>query len=157
MKRITFTLLAGLVLLASCGSRDIKEPEFRDIQNVHLVDVGLLQTTAAIDLVYYNPNNTAVQLTDARGDVYVDNAYLGHFTLGDKVQVGKRLEFIVPALIKLDNIGAIKNQKDILKKKDVLIRINGTARVKKSGFSQEVPISYESMQSVDRLRSIVIR
>ena len=155
MKKVIFTLLIALVALSACRTGNVREPEFRDISNVRLVDVGVLSSTAALDLIYYNPNSFGVQLSEARGDVYIDDAYLGRFTLEDQVQVGKRSEFIVPALIKIDMIGAIKNQRDILKKKDVKLRIDGIARVKKAGFSKEIPINYERMENIDRLRSLV--
>lgn len=158
MKSIISTLTVlfiGLVFISSCKSENVKEPEFRDISNVRLVELGVLQSTAGIDLIYYNPNNFGVQLSEARGDVYVDNAYLGRFGLEEKVQVGKRSEFVVPALIKLDMIGAVKNQRELLKKKEVLVRIDGIARVKKAGFSRDVPIKYEAMQNIEKLRSLV--
>jgi hypothetical protein len=87
--------------------------------------------------------------------VYIDNIYLGRFGLGEKVQVKKRSEFIVPAIIKLDMIGAVKNQRDLLKKKEVLVRIEGMARVKKSGLSRDVPIKFESMQNIERFRTLI--
>jgi LEA14-like dessication related protein len=158
MKSIISTLsvlCVGLVFLASCKSENVKEPEFRDISNVRLVELGVLQSTAGVDLIYYNPNNFGLQLSEARGDVYVDNAYLGRFGLEEKVQVGKRSEFVVPALIKLDMIGAIKNQRELLKKKEVLVRIDGIARVKKAGFTRDVPIKYEALQNIEKLRSLV--
>jgi LEA14-like dessication related protein len=157
MKSIISTLLIGLLFLTSCGSKNVKEPEFRDISNVRLIELGVFQSTAGVDLIYYNPNNFGVQLSEARGDVYVDNAYLGRFNLQDKVQVGKNSEFIVPAVIKLDMIGAIKNQRELFKKKEVLVRIDGIARVSKAGFSRDVPIKYESMQNIEKLRSLVSR
>lgn len=157
MKTLISTLALGIVLLTSCGTANIKEPEYRDIREIKLIEMGLLQSTAGIDMVYYNPNNFGVQLAEARGDVYVDNAYLGRFSLDDKVQVRKRSEFIVPAIIKVDMIGAIKNQQEILKKKEVLVRIEGMARVKKAGISREVPIRYESMQNIERFRSLVTK
>jgi LEA14-like dessication related protein len=157
MKAIISTLALGVVLLTSCGTANIKEPAYRDIREIKLIEVGLLQSTAGIDLVYYNPNNFSVQLSEARGDVYVDNAYLGRFSLDDKVRVGKRSEFIVPAVIKLDMIGAIKNQREILKKKEVLVRIDGIARVKKAGVSRDLPIKFEAMQNIERFRSLIER
>lgn len=157
MKTLISTLAFGIVLLTSCGTANIKEPEYRYIREIKLIEMGLLQSTAGIDMVYYNPNNFGVQLAEARGDVYVDNAYLGRFSLDDKVQVRKRSEFIVPAIIKVDMIGAIKNQQEILKKKEVLVRIEGMARVKKAGMSREVPIRYESMQNVERFRGLVAK
>lgn len=155
MKKIFFTLLTGLVILSSCGSNNVREPEFRHINNIHMIEVGLLQSTAGVDLVYYNPNNFGVQLSEARGDVYLDNAYLGRLGLGEKVQVGKKSEFVIPATLKIDMIGAIKNQREILKKKEVLVRIEGIATVKKVGFSRDIPIRYESLQNIERFRSLI--
>jgi LEA14-like dessication related protein len=157
MKTLISTLLIGLIVLSSCGSANVKEPEYRDIREVRLIELGLLQSTAGIDLIYYNPNNFGVQVAEARGDVYIDNVYLGRFGVGEKVQVKKRSEFIVPAIIKLDMIGAIKNQRDLLKKKEVLVRIEGMARVKKSGLSRDVPIKFESMQNIERFRSLIVQ
>ena len=73
MKTLISTLLIGLVILSSCGTANVKEPEYRDIREVRLIELGLLQSTAGIDLIYYNPNNFGVQVTEARGDVYIDN------------------------------------------------------------------------------------
>ena len=158
MKTVIFTLLSAMTLfLVSCGSSNVKEPEYRDIRNIRLVDVGVLQSTAGVDLIYYNPNNFGVTISEARGDVYIDNEYLGRFSLGEKVQVGRRSEFVVPALIKLDMIGAVKNHRDLYKKKDAMIRIEGMARVKKSGFSRDIPIKYESMQNLERFMGLVSR
>ncbi|MET0392865.1 MAG: LEA type 2 family protein [Chitinophagaceae bacterium] len=155
MKKMIFTLLAGIVILSSCGSNNVKQPEFRDITNIHMIEAGLLQSTAGVDLVYYNPNNFGVQLSEARGDVYLDNAYLGRLGLAEKVQVGKRSEFVIPATLKIDMIGAIKNQRDIFKKKEVLVRIDGVATVKKAGMTRDIPIRYESMQNIERFRALI--
>lgn len=155
MKTIISTLLLSVVLLTSCGTSNIKQPEYREISEIKLIELGLLQSTAGIDLVYYNPNNFGVQLSEARGDVYIDNAYLGRFNLDEKVQVRKRSEFVVPAIIKLDMIGAIKNQQELLKKKEVLVRIEGVARVKKTGISRDIPLKYEGMQNIERFRTLI--
>lgn len=158
MKTFISTLLVAVLFLTSCKAyKDVQEPEFKDVQNVRLIDVGLLQTKAGADLIYYNPNNFGVTLSSARGDVYLDNKYFGRFELADKVSVKRKGEFTIPAILKLDNISAIKNQKDIYKKKEVLIRIEGTALLTKVGFSREIPIKYEKMESVDKLRNIISR
>jgi LEA14-like dessication related protein len=157
MKFVISTLLIGLVALSSCSTANIKEPEYRDVREVRLVELGLFQSKAGIDFVFYNPNNTSVQLTDARGDVYIDNVYFGRFELGEKVNVKKRSEFIIPAIVKVDMIGAVTNQRDLLKKKEALIRIDGFARVKKAGFSKEIPIKYESMENIERFRGLIVK
>jgi len=154
MKTIISTLALGLVLLSSCGtSKDLQQPEYRDIRNIRLVKAGLLQTTAGVDLVYYNPNDFSLQLSNAKGDVYIDNSFFGRFELDNKIQVRKRSEFTIPVVFKLDNIGAIQNR-DLYKRKEAMVRIEGIARVKKSGFVKEIPIKFERMQNIEQFRTL---
>jgi LEA14-like dessication related protein len=155
MKPILSILIMALIILSSCGTNNVKEPEYRDIRNIRLINLGPLQSTAAVDLVYYNPNSFGVQVTAARGDIYIDSSYFGQFELDEKVQVKKRSEFILPATVKVDMIGVIKNQGELYKKKEALVKIQGTAMVKKSGFSKEIPISYEHMENIERFRTLV--
>ncbi|RTL59777.1 MAG: hypothetical protein EKK37_02680 [Sphingobacteriales bacterium] len=156
MKKIIFTLGSAVLLLSACNTTSkVQEPEFRDVRDVRLVKVGVLNTTAGVDLIYYNPNNFGVELTDARGDVYVDGQYLGKFNLNNKVSIKRKAEFVIPAVVSVDNLGLVKNQRDIYKKKEVTVRVDGFARLKKAGFSKEVPVKYEGVQSVDKFRSIV--
>ncbi len=158
MKAILSTLAIALILLSSCGGKNnVQEPEYRDIRNVRLINFGPLQSTAGVDLVYYNPNDFGVQVATARGDIYIDNNYFGRFELDDKVQVKKRSEFILPATVKVDMIGAVKNQRELYKKKEAIVRIEGIATLKKAGFSREIPIKYESMQNIERFRTLVSR
>ncbi|MEO7768092.1 MAG: LEA type 2 family protein [Ferruginibacter sp.] len=157
MKIFTSFLFIALIVLSSCGISNVKEPEYRDIREIRLIEVGLLQSTAGVDLVYYNPNNFSVQVAEARGDVYLDSMYLGRFGLSETVQVNKKSEFVIPATVKLDMIGILKNQRDLLKKKEVLLRIEGLARVTKSGFSKDLPIKFEKMQNIERFRTILGR
>jgi len=155
MRSILSILIIFLIILSSCGTNNVKEPEYRDVRNIRLINLGPLQSTAGVDLVYYNPNKFGVQVSTARGDIYIDSSYFGQFELDDKVQVKKRSEFILPATVKVDMISAIKNQKDLYKKKEALIRVQGTAIVKKSGFSKEIPISYEHLENIERFRTLV--
>jgi len=158
MKSIIFTLLSAVILLGSCRAyKDVQEPEYRDIQNVQLIDIGLMQSKAGADIIYYNPNKFNVTLSSARGDVYVDDKYIGRFELADKVAVKKRSEFVIPVVLKLDNLSVIKHQAEIIKKKEVMIRVDGIAKLSKTGVSREIPIRYEKMESVEKLRSLVTR
>ena len=157
MKSLFSTLLIAVLFLPSCKTPDLVEPEYRDLRNARLIETGLLQSTAGVDLVYYNPNNYSVNVNQARGDVYIDNKYIGHFELAEKVSVKKNSEFTLPALIKLDNVSIIKNQSDIYNRKEVLLRIEGMASMSKAGFSKELPFKYEKTESVDKLRSLVTK
>ncbi len=156
MKIISFVFFLALAVLSSCsGIKNVQEPEYRDIRNIHLINLGPLQSTAGVDFVYYNPNSFGVQVATARGDIYIDSSFFGQFELNDKIRVKKRSEFILPALVKIDMVGVLKNQQDLYKKKEALVRIEGTATVKKAGFSRDVPIKYESMQNIERFKAII--
>jgi LEA14-like dessication related protein len=158
MKILSTLAIIAVIVLASCGGKNnLREPEYRDIRNVRLISLGPLQSTAAVDLVYYNPNDFGVQVATAMGDIYIDNNYFGRFELDEKVQVRKRSEFILPALVKVDMIGVAKNQRELYKKKEALVRIEGIATVKKTGFSRELPIKYERMENIERFRTLVSR
>ena len=157
MKAIISTLAIAAIALTSCSTTNVKEPEYRDINNIRLVDLGILQSTAGVDFVFYNPNNFGVTIADARGDIYIDNMYFGRFNLEHKVQVGKRTEFTIPALVKLDMIGSVKNHRELFNKKEALIRIDGYARVKKAGFSKDITIKYENLENIERFRGLVSR
>jgi LEA14-like dessication related protein len=157
--KFTLTLLSAFVLIFSaCKSTgDVREPEFRDIGDVRLIETGVLKTTVGANMIYYNPNNFGIKLSAARGDVYVDNAYFGSFVLNQEIQVKRGAEFVLPVTIKIDNIGAVKNHTEIYKQKEALVRIEGRAFVKKSGISKEIPIRYEQKQNLDKLRALVVR
>jgi LEA14-like dessication related protein len=155
MKRLILLFAPAAIFLTSCKSGNFRDPEYREIRDIRIMEVGLLQTTAGLDFVYYNPNNFGVQLAHASGDVYIDDMFFGRFGIQDKVTVHKHEEFIIPAFIKMDNISAIKNHREILKKKQAKIRIEGYATVRKAGFNKDVPIRYEGLQDIERLRAIV--
>jgi LEA14-like dessication related protein len=155
MKSILTILTIPIVILSSCGTNNVKEPEYRDIRNIRLISLGPLESTAGVDLVYYNPNDFGVQVATARGDIYVDNNYFGKFELDDKVSVKKRSEFILPATVRVDMVGAIKNQRDLYKKKEALVKIEGMATVKKAGFSKDIPIRFEQMEDLGKFRTLV--
>ena len=158
MKSILTLLSAFVLIFSACkSSKDVRQPEYRDMGDVRIIETGVLKTTVGANMIYYNPNNFGIKLSSARGDVYVDNAFFGSFVLNQEVEVKKNSEFVLPVAIKIDNIGAIKNHTDIYKKKEALVRIEGIALVKRSGFTKEIPIRYEQKQDLARLRALVIR
>lgn len=155
MKLTLPILIISLIVFSSCGTNNVKEPEYREIRNIRLINLGPLQSTAGVDIVYYNPNKFGVQVATAHGDIYIDSSYFGQFELNEQVHVNKKSEFVLPATVRIDMISAIKNQRDLMKKKEALIKVQGFATVKKAGLSKEIPISYEHMENIERFRTLV--
>jgi LEA14-like dessication related protein len=154
MKGFLSILLVSAILFSSCG-KHIKQPEYRNVSNIRVIELGPLQSTAGADITYYNPNGFGVQVESAQGDIYVDSSFFGKLELSDKVSVKRKSEFTLPALIRIDMLSVIKNQRSILKKKEALVRITGTATIKKAGFEKEIPIQYEKMQDIDKFKGLI--
>jgi len=148
-------LFALSFLIVSCGIKHAKQPEYRDVRNIRLINLGPLQSTAGVDLVLFNPNSFGAIIEVVKGDIYVDSIFLGQFELNDKVGVKKRSEFTLPALVKIDMISMIKNQHELLKKKEALVRIEGSATIRKAGISKDIPIKYESLQDIEKFKSLI--
>jgi len=158
MKSSIVVLLGGLLFfLSSCGTGNVKEPQYREIKEVRLIEAGILQSTAGVDMVFFNPNNFGVQLEEVRGDLYIDSVFFGRFGMEEKVRVNKNAEFLIPALVKLDMIGLLKNQRGLLKKKEVMVRIDGLARISKAGLTRDFPIHFEKMENIEKFRSLISR
>jgi LEA14-like dessication related protein len=156
MKVLTAALALSVVFFSSCRSyKNVQEPEYRDIRDIRLLQPGPLQSTVGVDLIYYNPNNFGLQLDEARGDIYIDNAYFGRFNLNSPVQIRRRSEFTLPAELKVDMIGAVKNQRNLYKKKEAMVRIEGMARVRKGALTKEVPINYQRVENIERFRTLI--
>lgn len=135
---------------------NIKQPEYRKMQNLRLINVGPAQSTAALDLVCYNPNNYELQVAGASGNIYIDSSVvLGQFQLSKQVQVEKNSEFILPALIKINTVEVLKNQDALFKNEEALLKIKGTATVNIAGFSKQVLIEYEDTQNIEKFKVIV--
>ena len=155
MKKFNFILVCFVTLSISCSS--IKDPEYRDIKDIRIMNISMVESTAEIDMVYYNPNGFGVLLSDASGDVFVDSSFLGRFSMDKEVKVPRNSEFLVPGILKIDMISALKNGQVILSKKEALVKINGSAKVKKAGVVVNVPIRFEGMQNIEKLRQLLLK
>jgi len=93
---VLFLLIFIIVgVLSSCGS--IKDPEFQSIENIKLGKLGLSESTLNLDIVYSNPNNTRLKLKSAEGEAWLDNNFLGHFTVDSLINIPANNLFRLPA------------------------------------------------------------
>jgi LEA14-like dessication related protein len=140
-----FALL--LVFLSSCT--DIKDPQFRRLEDFGLRKVNFISADIGLNVVYYNPNSFGVTAKETAVDVYVDSIYLGKFIQPQATEVSKNAEFIIPLVGKVDIASALKlNRKDLLKR-DILLRANGNIKVGKAGVFITKDINYSGRHRLD--------
>jgi LEA14-like dessication related protein len=142
---IILTLLLGL--FTSCS--DIKDPQFRRLEDFGLRKITFSSADIGFRVVYYNPNSFGVTAKETSLDVYVDSVYLGKFVQPQPTDVPKNAEFTIPLEGKVDIANALKLTRNDLLKRDVLISANGNIKVGKAGVFITKDIKYAGRHRVD--------
>lgn len=154
MNRFQYRLIATLPLqaaffLASCGS--IKQPDLRGIENVRVDKINSATSTMRLDLRYFNPNKFRVKLKNASGDAWLEGKKLGCFSLDSSVNVSANSDFTLPVTLEVDMKRVLSNTLTLLLKNEVTLKIDGTARIGKSGITIKYPLKYEGKQKLSDL------
>ena len=149
-KCIVYLLLPCLVLvavLAGCGKP--LAPEYRSIENLRVNSLGIGESAISADLKYFNPNNFSLKLKHGEVDVYLNNRFLGKTILDTLTVIPARDSFYIPVSMKVDMKQVYSNALDILLSNEVLIKLDGFARMGKTGIFFNLPIKYEGKQKLD--------
>ena len=152
MKKSVYpTLLVLLVSFVFGACRAYRVPEFRYVENLTVDNIGLNHTSLGMDLRYNNPNKGRVRIKKAEGDAWLADNYLGHFVLDTLVDVPSEAEFVLPVKLELDMEQLIKNSLILASNKEIPVRIEGTAKLGRSGVYMNYPIKYSGMQKLKKL------
>ena len=125
-----------------------KDIQYITQKNIRVEQHGFTDTRLGLDLVYYNPNGYAIELKNADVDVYVEDRYFGHSSLDTLFQIPKLDTFTMPVWVKVDTRNVLGNALGVLGLKEVKLRLEGTAKVGRSGFFMTIPVRYEGMQQI---------
>lgn len=145
----SFLLFLLVLLLTSCGS--IKDPEFQRIENIRLGKLGVSSSTLNLDIIYSNPNNTKLKLRSAEGGAWLDNKFLGHFTIDTLIKIPARDMFLLPVKLRVDMSKIVQSSVLAFLNPEVIIKVNGKAKVGKGFVYINYPIKYEGKQNLKEL------
>ena len=138
-----------LALLPGCGS--LQEPVFKGIENLKVVRLGKLESTLIFDLHFFNRNNSKIQLKNVQGDAWLDGVSLGHFTVDTLIRIPAKEDFRLLVRLKIDMKYLLHNTTAILLNNEVMLRIQGIAKVGRGTVFIRYPIHYEGKQNLDEL------
>ena len=147
-KKTTLLPFASLliILLASCSTP--KELEYRTVKNFSIQSLGFSTSAVKMDMVYYNPNNFQLQLSQVDLDIFVNNNYLGHTAQAYQVSIPRKEEFSIPVQMDVDMKNLMKNGLTVFfSKKEVLVKATGKVRVGKANIFMNIPVNYEGKQT----------
>ena len=138
-------VIVSMLLLASCTTR---EPEFREIKNVHLSKAGFKTTSFTLDVVMYNPNPFGLELTETDLDILINNNYLGHSGQRYEIKIPGKANFTIPIKLEADSKQLLKNGFNALVDKKMELRAKGAVRLGKSGIYKTIKVDYAGTQEI---------
>ena len=144
-KLVLFALLA--LTFFSCSKP--QGFEYRDLKNFKVNNVGFDKSNISMDLVYFNPNSFGVDLKRVDCDLYLDNNFVGKFTLDTVMHISRNSEFSLPATMDVDMRNIFKNSVNVLFSREILVGAKGSTRVGKGGIYVTVPFNYEGKHKVE--------
>ena len=142
--RLTVYLFLITLLITACNKP--QSFEYRGMQNLKVDSIGLESSKISLELVYFNPNNFGVDLRNVNCNVYINHNYLGNYVLDTLMHIAKRSEFSIPSSMNVDMKNIFKNAIGTFLSRQVLVEINGSTKVGKSGFFITVPFTYSAME-----------
>lgn len=145
-KYLSFIILLTVVF-ASCSKP--QGFEYRDLKNFKVNNWGFDRSNISMELVYFNPNSFGVDLKKVDCDLYLDNNFVGKFSLDTLMHITRNSEFSLPATMEVDMRNIFKNSVNMLFSREVLVGAKGSTRVGKGGIFVNVPFNYEGRHKVD--------
>jgi LEA14-like dessication related protein len=150
-KRFFPILLFPVFILGFWSCNSIADPEFRAIENIRVGKVGMEESILNVDILYTNPNKTRLKLRKAEGEAWIDNNYLGHFTMDTLIAIPSRGDFVLPVKLQIDMKKILTNSLVAFLANEVTVKVEGKARVGKGFLYINYPIRYEGKQNLREL------
>ena len=104
--------------------------------------------SSCLNINFYNPNHSKLHLKNAEGDAWLDGKMLGHFTMDTLIHIPANSNFSIPVKLEVDMHKVLKNAMQLLINPEVLVKIDGKARVGKAGFYFNYPLKYLGKQNL---------
>ena len=139
MKAYYYIILVAAAL-SSCS--EVKKPIFQDVEQVKLGKLGLTETTLSASLKFFNQNSYAFKVKSIDCNIYVDSVLLGHFNNAASVTAPRKDTFSLPVTGQVQTLLLIQQSRLAIEGKESFIRVEGSARVGRSGIYKTLPFTF---------------
>lgn len=144
---ILFSIVATLLFFTSCKS-SIKEPDFLGARNFNIGKIGVQESTLGVDLYYYNPNSFNMELKKADLEIFLENRYLGQTHLDTLLKIPAMDTFYIPVSLGVNMKNLFPNLLSLALKDEVEVKMKGSAKVSRAGFTMNIPVNYTGKQKI---------
>lgn len=156
-KNITMRLLSILclftLLFSACDSVDY--PEFRKMENVKFKSIsfsGGPSVTLKADAIFFNPNPVGANVTEVDLDVYINGKKVTNIRQDVRAEMKSNSEFTLPLDFKVPLKEVFNDLKpslgNLLKKRKIDYRMDGTLKVGVGSVEVAVPVDYAGEEEV---------
>lgn len=144
MRKPLLASLLPLLLFFSCKTKDL---EYLSFDHFQVTKMGFPTTLVKVDVTCYNPNRFGARLEQLETDVYVGTDFLGKARLDSSIAVPRKDTFQIPVNLEVKT-GPVLNRlvKLLSSASDTTklgLRLQGNAKLRKSGVVVNYPIRYE--------------
>lgn len=144
-KAYSFLLFLSLFFAACATPAPL---QYKGVDRVFLGSVSTQGLQLGLDLKLYNPNAFSMDFRDADLQAFINSRPAGKAKMISSQTVPATDTFILPVTISLDVANILGNALDMLTQKDVMVKLEGTVRAGKGGFTVPVRIHYEGRQKL---------
>lgn len=143
MKQTLFIslLFTAWVVLQSAGCNNVKELEYKGIQDTRIQSLGFNNSAIRINLKYYNPNKFGIDVKETNLSIYLNDKFVAIADQPEKTQIQRQSDFIFPVVAHFDPLKILGTAFTSLFSKTNKVSIQGTARLGKGGVYIKVPIN----------------
>lgn len=135
-----------MLLVAGCSK--FQRPVYLGYSHFRLEQLGLQSTIFAAELKLYNPNGYAVNMERADVDVSVNQHFLGHSYVDTLISLKPHDTTLVTVRLKASARDLLGAAGQVFSHQAVDLKINGSARVGRSGVFFTLPVNYEGQQKL---------
>lgn len=143
MKQTIFIslLLAGCIILQSSGCNNVKELDYKGIQDTKIQSLGFNHSAIRINLQYYNPNKFGLDVKETNLSIYLNDKFVAIADQPEKTQIPRQSDFVFPVVAHFDPLKILGTAFTSLFSKTNKLSIQGTAKLGKGGVYMKVPIN----------------
>ncbi len=129
------------MILQSAGCSNVKELDYKGVENTEIQSIGFNHSAIRINLKYYNPNNFWIDVKESNLSIYLNDQFIGIADQPEKTEIPKLSDFIFPVVAHFDPLKILGTAFTSLFSKTNKVTIQGTAKLGKKGVYIKVPIN----------------
>ena len=146
MKNLDVLSFVIILLFGAC--KQPKDLVYQNVQHFRVQTANLKESTVAMDVRFYNPNNYNLKLKQADLDVYLNGTHVGKLLENEHYTIPKMDTFALPVVLKVDMQTVLPNALQLLLSSDVNIKLVGQVKAGRHGVILSIPVNYEGKQEL---------